>query len=402
VSRAAIAWVVCALCSLVALAMVALGLFAEGITDPGDRFGAVAIALPMIAYPLVGALVIARRGSPMGWVFSVTGAVLSLDWAGSELANYALLERPGAIPGGTAFAAVSSAAQVPAFCLFGCVLLLFPSGSVHSRRERITLRALIGAAVAGVLAYGLGEGAFEEPFQRFDNPIGVPGTHAVFSTIAGLSWFVCLLAVSAAAISLVRRLRRSTGVERLQLKWMVYAGAVLAAVFLVVFPTFFVDDPPETVKSLRDNAFTLAIAGIPVAAGIAILRHRLYDIDVVINRTLVYGSLTAMLAATYLGSVLLLQLALDPITSGSSLAVAVSTLAVAALVRPARARIQAVVDRRFYRRRYDAARTLEGFSARMREQVDLEALGGELREVVRETMQPEHVSLWLRRERGAP
>ena len=219
--------------------------------------------------------------------------------------------------------------------------------------------------------------------------------------MTALAWLVCLVGVVAAAVALVRRFRAARGVERLQLKWVVFAGAMLAAVFLVGFPTFLFP-VPDSVESVRGSAFTLASAGIPVAAGIAILRYRLYDIDVVINRTLVYGSLTATLAAVYLGSVLLLQLALDPVTSGSSLAVAVSTLAVAALFRPARARIQAVVDRRFYRRKYDAAHTLEGFSARMREQVDLDALGGELRSVVAETMQPAHVSLWLRREPGAP
>jgi hypothetical protein len=192
-------------------------------------------------------------------------------------------------------------------------------------------------------------------------------------------------------VSLIVRFRRATGEERVQIKWLALAGAIVAVIFPISLALY--DVWGESVSNL---AIMLSVLGLPAAAGVAILRYRLYDIDVVINRTIVYGALTVILAATYLGSVLLLQLLLSGLTDASGLAVAASTLAVAALFRPARTRIQGVVDQRFYRRKYDAARTLEGFSARLRDEVDLSALDAELRGVVAETMQPAHVSLWLR------
>jgi hypothetical protein len=195
---------------------------------------------------------------------------------------------------------------------------------------------------------------------------------------------------------MVRRMRGAHGIERLQLKWIAFAASLFAVGFLLISITFFAGLSGPTIDPLRTAVLGVGFCTIPIAAGIAILRYRLYDIDVVINRTLVYGALTATLAAAYLGSVLLLQLLLRPLTADSNLAIAASTLAVAALFRPARARIQAAVDRRFFRRKYDAARTLEHFGTRLRDQVALDNLSAELRAVVAETMQPAHVSLWLK------
>jgi hypothetical protein len=391
-----VAWALWALCALIAVVTAAIGIAFLAIGEPGKGFDALSVVAPMLAYPTVGVLVLSRRDNNTGWAFCATGVALAFTWVGDPYGQYALFDRPGLLPGGIAAVWLSDVGQLPAFSLLGVVLVLFPEGRPRSSRGRHVLRMLGATAVLGALGYALVAGPFEAPFDKFRNPTGIVADSNALGAVAGLLWLACLGGVFAAAVSLVGRLRRARGVERLQLKWVVFAGAVLAAVFLIGFPTFFFEHVPDTVERLRAAAFTFASAGIPVAAGIAILRYRLYEIDAVINRTLVYAALTALLAATYLGSVLLLQLALDPITSGSSLAVAVSTLAVAALFRPARTRIQGGVDRRFYRGRYDAARTLEGFSARMREQVDLDALGGELRDVVRETMQPEHVSLWLR------
>jgi hypothetical protein len=213
---------------------------------------------------------------------------------------------------------------------------------------------------------------------------------------------VCVLA---SAVSLVLRYRRSGGEERQQVKWIAFAASFVGLVTLITVAStqMFAPESLDTAGTqplwleLLQDVELLSLAGVPVAVGFAILRHRLYDIDVVINRTLVYGSLTAMLVAVYYGSVVILQYIFRALSGGESqFAIVASTLAIAALFNPLRRRVQGFVDRRFYRRKYDAAKTLADFGVRLREETDLETLGSDAVRVVQETMQPAHVSLWLR------
>jgi hypothetical protein len=202
------------------------------------------------------------------------------------------------------------------------------------------------------------------------------------------------------ALSLFVRLRGSSGIERQQIKWFAYAATLLAAELVIVnaLDTLFGRAlNRELAELVPFVVFLVVLSGIPVAMGVAILRYRLYDIDIIINRTLVYGSLTASLVLVYLGGVVSLRYAFRTLTGGESqIAIVSSTLAIAALFSPLRRRIQGFIDRRFYRRRYDAARTLEAFSAKLRDETDLDSLSGDLVGVVHETVQPEHASLWLR------
>jgi hypothetical protein len=286
---------------------------------------------------------------------------------------------------------VPTVAWVPALALIGTQLpLRLPDGKLPSPRwrwfSRITL-LLIAVAVVGWAAVP----EKVEGVSGTENPLG---THA-------LSWLaaaILLLIVSfvGGLAALVVRYRRSRSQDRVQLRWIAFGGAVFLAVYLGSLPANQWGNDQTAVGITVTAVAQAAFAALPISIGYAVLRHRLYDIDTVVNRTLVYGALTATLAATYAGSVLLLQLVLSGVTSGSGFAVAVSTLAVAALFRPARTRIQSAVDRRFFRQKYDAARTVERFGARLRDEVDLDALGSELRAVVADTMQPSSVSLWLR------
>jgi hypothetical protein len=231
---------------------------------------------------------------------------------------------------------------------------------------------------------------------RVSNPFGIAGAAALLDTLGNVGTFMTLAVAVAGGISLVLRFRRARGAERQQIKWLAFSSIVFCAVFAAGPFLWSLPESPE-IMWIWPVLFVAGASTIPVAVGIAILRYRLYDIDLIINRTLVYGSLTAMLVAVYVGSIVLLQGLLCVLTGQESqIAIVASTLAVAALFDPLRHRIQGFIDRRFYRKKYDAMKTLETFSAKLREETDFDALSHDLAKVVRETMQPTHVSLWLR------
>jgi hypothetical protein len=281
---------------------------------------------------------------------------------------------------------------VPALIAATFFCLLFPDGRPPSHRSRWVGRLALMGGVLLVLGLSLTPGTLDERnYPGVRNPVGVEGAGRLLEGTTTVGTGLALVALLLAVVSMIVRFRRSIGDERQQLKWVVYAGAVAAGGFAL---TLFLSGP--LANAVFALAF-LAFIGVPVAAGVAILRYRLYEIDLLINRTLVYGTLTAALAMVYVGSVVSLQALFRTLTGQESqLAVVVSTLAIAALFGPLRRRVQAFIDRRFYRRKYDAAKTLAAFGAKLREETDLETLSDELVAVVRSTMQPAHVSLWLR------
>jgi hypothetical protein len=355
-------------------------------------------------YAFVGALVASRQpGNPVGWILLAIGIALTLG----ALADANLLSRTA--PARELSGWLSEWVWYVWLTLAGIFLpQLFPTGRPLSPRWRPLLWLGAAALVLSVVgaAFEPGRMDVDSPVP-VENPFGIGGPIGdALPAVSRAGDVLAAFAFVLAAASLVVRFRRSRGVERQQLKWFAYIGLLAATgLALAIAQVLFGLQPGEDgeagwLEYVGAVGWFLALGaivlGIPIATGMAILRHRLYDIDVVINRTLVYGALTATLAAAYLGSVLLLQLALSPLTEESGLAIAGSTLGVAALFRPARARIQELVDRRFYRSKYDAAQTVERFGAHLRDEVELDALSAELRAVVAETMQPAHVSLWLR------
>jgi hypothetical protein len=401
-AAARLAWVACG-CALAllfaALAFVVLNRSTAGTT--GNSVGDTMFSIALLTFPTVGALVAARRPeNPIGWIFVGLGLSFAINAFAGEYAVYALLTDPGSLPAGETMAWVQDWLFMAPLLLSGTlVLLLFPDGRLLSPRWSLVLWLAVSGIAVAMIAEMLSPGSLEG-FESLENPYALAGDRAetVLEWTSNASFAIIFGTIMASAVSLVLRFRRARGLERQQLKWIAGAAGLLAIAFasgpLAFWWTGDVGD------AVWQPLLLFAIGAVPVAAGIAILRYRLYEIDVIVRRTLVYGVLTAGLVGLYFAIVLLLQQVFSSFAGGSDLAIAGSTLAVAALFRPARKRIQTLVDRRFYRRKYDTQRTLEAFSARLRADVDLDSLSTELQRAVGDTMQPASVSLWLRTPGG--
>jgi len=357
-----------------------------------------ALAALVLAFSTVGALIVARRpGNAIGWILCAAGLTIGATTLASGYAVFSLAG-PSRLPGTEWAAWFAYWIWVPGVgpaMTFG--LLLFPDGRLPSRRWRVV--GWLAVVALATLAFG---SAFTpgplSDYPEVTNPLGLALLKESVLEDGGVGWVLLPASVVISAVSIAVRYRRATGEERQQIKWFVFASVLLAVGWSAQNVTSGSGELQVTFSYLLGIT---SLLGIPVAVGIAILRHRLYDIDHIINRTLVYGALTAMLALVYLGGVVLLQQAFRGLTGQESqLAIVASTLAIAALFNPLRGRIQTFIDRRFYRRKYDARKTLEAFSNKLREETDLDALNNEMVGVVRETMQPAHISLWLRPERG--
>jgi hypothetical protein len=353
--------------------------------------------LTAVFYPTVGALVASSRPeNPVGWLLCLYGLGTSIGYFCAEYAIYALLAEPNSLPAGEAMAWILSWVLPILNGLTVFYILLFPTGRLPSRRWRWLGWLTVIYVVVGVILAAFSSGALLGILGPIQNPLGIEGFSNIY--YKAVLFTMASLLTLAAALAVFLRLRHAIGVECQQIKWFAYAAVatVSAGILAYIIPRV-VETPLwfERVGFALNNGF---LPAIPIAIGIAILRYRLYDIDIIINRTLVYGSLTLMLALVYFGGVTSTQVVFTALTGQEEqpqLTIVVSTLLIAALFTPFRHRIQSFIDRRFYRRKYDAAKTLEAFSAKLRTETDLDALSDDLVGVVRETMQPEHVSLWL-------
>jgi hypothetical protein len=381
---ARLAWALCAVSLLILALSLLLIVLGWSTPLPGAqtpwRDQAVSV-VGIVGAPVLGGLIASRRpNNPYGWVWSIFGLGLSLQMLAGAYASYALVE-PGSLVAPKTIPHLLNPGGPLALTLGSFLMLLFPTGRLPSPRWRF-LAWTVGVSGAVLIALSF----------FFISPDQAGGLVSVVAVVAASALFV---SVFLSALSLMVRYRRADGVERQQLRWLAGA-AVLIGVYIVGGLIGLDRLLGEGVWNLINAASN---AGLYAAVGVAILRYRLYDIDIIINRALVYSLLTGILALVYFGGVTATQALFRTLTSEEQLPqliVVASTLVIAALFNPLRRRIQGFIDRRFYRSQYDARNTLNAFSAKLRDETNLDALSGELVGVVRETMRPAHVSLWLR------
>ena len=357
--------------------------------------------LVLLIFITVGAFIASRRPeNPIGWIICAATLIWSLSDFALEYGVYSLVTVPGSLPVGVFVSLLGSVGRgVGWFLILTFLLLLFPNGHVPSSRWRLLAWLIVGLLIAYPFTLLFDPTPFINVDSRLAavrNPLGISGTSALFDHFNTLVNLFLFATAVASIVSILVRFRRAKGDERQQLKWLAYGTVlsllIIVAIIVVIFTN--VDIGP-----FSSTLFYLPVLIITISAGIAILRYRLYNIDRLINRTLVYGTLTALLALIYFGLVILLQSLVRALTgqiSQTPLVIVGSTLVIAALFQPLRRRIQAIIDRRFYRHKYDAAQIMAAFSATLRHEVDLSLLREHLITVVQETMQPAHVSLWLR------
>ena len=347
------------------------------------------LKVAVVSSVTVGVVLAARRpGHPVGWLLLGLGLSQTAHDLTYAYTRYGLVARPGSLPGAAYLAGLNNGLVVTWIACAAFVLLLTPTGSLPSPRWRWWARIVVAAAGLWLLGSIIDPAPLRPEYPDVGNPLAVPALFGPLNALP-LAAFVVLLALPVGAVSLLLRFRRAQPRERLQLRWLAWGAAVAAVGLLVAAASLFLLDDYD----LLNMALGISAAVLPLSTGAAILRYRLYDLDRIVSRTLAYGLLTLLLAGGY--AVVALGLG-QLLGQDSSLAVAAATLAVAALFQPARRRVQAVVDRRFNRHRYDAARIIDGFSAGLRSQVDLTTLTGELLTVVDRTMEPTSASLWLR------
>ena len=356
----------------------------------------VLLGLVLLGFVSLGLLVVYRRPrNPVGWIIAGAGVAVGASGFAESYAIYALFTAPGSLPGGETMAWISSWIIVPVlFAAPAMLFLLFPDGTLLSLRWRPAFWLVILTTGSTITGAFLNPVMNDAPFEDVANPLSIDAPRALYETLGNIGWPGMAVSFLVAALAMIVRLRRSQGVERQQLKWLAAAAAILPLASAAGVVGFYLG-----YDAVGGFLAIFSIIPIFLAAGYAVLRYRLYDIDVIINRTLVYGSLTVTLALVYFGGVATIQTLFRAITGQGQqpqVAVVVSTLAIAALFNPLRRRIQSLIDRRFYRGKYDAQKTLSAFSNKLREETDLDHLGNELLFAVQETIQPAHASLWVK------